>query len=136
MNGLVLDSSALLAYASGTSIEPGALLTLAEEDPDQEVWIPVLCLLQAQLELADTPAASMIDLLLTPERAVQVAVLDSPTSGRVARIAATFGVTPDVAHAIATAVLCRGYLVTAAPKIVVPAAPPSLEILDISEHWD
>lgn len=136
MNGLVLDTSALLAYASGTSIEPGAMLVLAEEDPDQQVWIPALCLGQAQLQLAGKPEARMLDLLLAPERAVQIAVYDAAVSRRVARIAAHFGVPLDVAHAIATAVLYRGYLVTADPATAGAAAPSGLEILDISQTWD
>jgi hypothetical protein len=78
----------------------------------------------------------MIDLLLAPERDIQVAVYDAETSRRVARIAATFGVALDTAHAVTTAVLYRCYLVTAVPKIVAAAAPPGLEILDINEHWD
>jgi hypothetical protein len=136
VNGLVLDTSALLAYASGTSVEPGAMLTLADEDPDQQVWIPALCLGQAQLELTGSPAAAMLDLLVTPDRDIQVAAYDAATSRRVARIAATFGVPLDVAHAVATAVLYRCYLVTGVPKIVSAAAPPGLDILDITQTWD
>ncbi|MGC4791226.1 type II toxin-antitoxin system VapC family toxin [Micromonospora sp. DT178] len=136
MNGLVLDTSALLAYASGTSVEPGAMLTLAEEDPDQQVWIPALCLGQAQLELAGTPAASMLDLLLVAERDIQVAVYDAATSRRVARIAAAFTVSLDVAHAIATAILYRCYLVTRDRKAIEAAAPPGLDVFDIGETWD
>ncbi|SCL37958.1 hypothetical protein GA0074692_4846 [Micromonospora pallida] len=136
MNGLVLDTSALLAYASGTSVEPGAMLTLAEEDPEQQVWIPALCLGQAQLELAGTAAATMLDLLFTEDRDIQVAVYDAATSRRAARIAARFHVSLDVAHAVATAVLYRCYMVTRDPKTVSPAMPPGLEILDISETWD
>ncbi|MFI2651174.1 type II toxin-antitoxin system VapC family toxin [Micromonospora fulviviridis] len=136
MNGLVLDTSALLAYASGTSVEPGAMLTLAEEDPEQQVWVPALCLGQAQLELAGTGAATMLDLLFTEDRDLHVAVYDAATSRRVARIAARSQVPLDVAHAVATAVLYRCYLVTRDPKAVSPAMPPGLEILDISETWD
>jgi hypothetical protein len=136
VNGLVLDTSALLAYASGTSVEPGAMLALAEEDPQQQVWIPALCLGQAQLQLADSPALAMLDLLITPHRDIQVAVYDAATSRRVARIAAAFGVPPDTAHAVATAVLYRCYLVTCDAKTTAAAAPPGLEILDISQTWD
>lgn len=137
MNGLVLDTSALLAYASGSSVEPGALLALAGEDPEQQVWIPALCLGQAQLQLHGTPAAEMLSLLQAePSLDVQIAVFDGPASRRVARIAATYGVSLDVAHAVATAVLYRCYLVTAAPVSVVKAAPPGLEMLDISERWE
>ncbi|HEX6074630.1 MAG TPA: PIN domain-containing protein [Micromonosporaceae bacterium] len=136
MNGLVLDTSALLAYASGDSVEPGAMLTLAEEDPGQQVWIPALCLGQAHLELAASPALAMLDLLVTADRDVQVAVVDAATSRRVARIAAQFGVPLDVAHAIATAVLYRCYLVTRDPKAVAAAGPAGLEVLDISHTWD
>lgn len=137
MNGLVVDTSALLAYASGTSVEPGALLAVATEDPEQQVWIPALCLGQAQLELAGSPAGGeMLGLLLVPGRGFEVAVYDGATSLRVARIAARCGVPLDVAHAVATAVLYRCYLVTATPKIAAKAAPPGLELLDISERWD
>ncbi|MCX4388781.1 hypothetical protein OG777_17830 [Micromonospora peucetia] len=136
MNGLVLDTSALLVYASGASVEPCAILTLAEEDPDQQVWIPALCLGQAQLELAGTPAAGMLDLLFTEDRDIQVEVYDASTSRRVARIAATFSVSLDVAHAIATAILYRCYLVTRDPKVIASAAPPGLDVLDIGETWD
>lgn len=136
MNGLVLDTSALLAYASGTSIEPGAILTLAEEDPEQQVWVPALCLGQAQLQLAGTAATTMLDLLFSEDRDIQVAVYDAATSRRVARIAARANVPLDVAHAVATAVLYRCYLVTRDAKAVAPALPPGLEILDISEAWE
>jgi hypothetical protein len=135
VNELVLDTSALLAYASGASVEPGAMLTLAEEDPGQQVWIPALCLGQAQLELADSPAEAMLDLLFTADRDIQVATCDAATSRRVARIAARSGVTLDIAHAVATAVLYRCYLVTRDPKAASAAAPPGLEILDISQTW-
>ena len=96
MNGLVLDTSALLAYASGTSVEPGAMLTLAQEDPEQQVWVPALCLGQAQLELAGTGAATMLDLLFTEDRDIQVAVYDAATSRLVARIAAHAQVPLDI----------------------------------------
>jgi hypothetical protein len=135
VNGLVLDTSALLAYASGTSVEPGAMLTLADEDPQQQVWLPVLCLGQAQLELTGSPAARMLDLLVAPDRDIRVAAYDAATSRRVARISATFGVPLDVAHAVATAVLYRCHLVTSVPKIVSGAAPPGLDILDITQTW-
>ncbi len=133
MNGLVLDTSALLAYASGTSVEPGALLVLAEEDPEQQLWIPALCLGEAQLRLTGTPAARMLDLLFAPGRDINVEVYDAATSRRVSRIAAAYGVQQDVAHAVATAVLYRCYLVTHDPKAIGSAAPPDLEILDISQ---
>jgi hypothetical protein len=100
VNGLVLDASALLAYASGASVEPGAMLALADEDPQQQVWIPALCLGQAQLELTGSPSAAMLDVLVSPDRDVQIAAYDAATSRRVARIAATYGVPLDVAHAI------------------------------------
>ncbi|MFC0002861.1 hypothetical protein [Micromonospora siamensis] len=136
MNGLVLDTSALLAYASGTSVEPGAMLTLAEEDPEQQVWIPALCLGQAQLELAGTAGTNMLDLLFTEDRDIHVAVYDAPTARRVARIAARAQAPLDVAHAVATAVLYRCYPVTRDPKALLPAVPPRMDILDISQTWD
>lgn len=136
MNGLVLDTSALLSYASGTSVEPGALLAMAEEDPAQQVWIPALCLAQAQLTLAGRDADGMLDLLLSPGRTVKIAVCDGSTSRRVASLAAAFSVSLDIAHAVATAVLYRCYLVTAVPKIITSASPPGLQVLDISETWD
>jgi hypothetical protein len=136
VNGLVLDTSALLAYASGTSVEPGAMLALADEDPDQQVWIPALCLGQAQLELTGSPNAAMLDVLVSPDRDIQVAGYDAPTSRRVARIAATYGVALDVAHAVATAVLYRCYLVTRDPKTAAAAGPAGFEVLDIGETWD
>jgi hypothetical protein len=136
VNGLVLDTSALLAYASGASVEPGAMLVLADEDHDQVVWIPALCLGQAQLELTGSPSATMLDLLLAPDRDIQVAAYDAATSRRVARIAATSGVPLDVAHAVATAVLYRCCLVTGDPKTVAAAGPAGLGILDISQTWD
>ncbi|SCG39633.1 hypothetical protein [Micromonospora halophytica] len=41
-----------------------------------------------------------------------------------------------VSRAVATAVLYRCCLVTRDPKALAPAAPPGMEILDISETWD
>ncbi|MEV6800588.1 hypothetical protein AB0M91_19910 [Micromonospora rifamycinica] len=136
MNGLVLDTSALLAYASGTSVEPGAMLTLAEEDPEQQLWVPALCLGQAQLELAGTASTALLDLLFTEDRDIQVAVYDAAASRRVARLAARTQVSLDAAHAVATAVLYRCCLVTREPKALAPALPPGMEILDISDTWD
>jgi len=136
VNGLCLDTSALLAYASGTSIEPGALIVLAEEDPDQQIWVPALCLGQAQLQLANQAAAHMLDILLNGEHDINVAVFDASTSRRVSLIAAAHSITLDVAHAITTAALYRCYLVTADRKSLGAAAPPGLDILDISEAWD
>jgi phosphoenolpyruvate synthase/pyruvate phosphate dikinase len=52
------------------------------------------------------------------------------------RIAARFGVPLDVAHAIATAVLYRCYLVTRDPKTVAATGPAGLEVLDINDTWD
>ncbi|WP_089157948.1 type II toxin-antitoxin system VapC family toxin [Micromonospora sp. NBS 11-29] len=135
MNGLVLDTSALLAYASGDSVEPGALLTLAQEDPEQEGWIPALCLGQAQLHVAGTPAANLLDLLIDADRDIRVAVYDGPTSRRVARVAASGKVPLDVAHAVTIAVLYRCYLVTRDVATVAAVAPPDLEILDIADSW-
>ena len=69
------------------------------------------------------------------DRSTRVAAYDAATSRRVARIAATFGVPLDVAHAVATAVLYRCHLVTGDPKTVAAAGPAGLEILDISQTW-
>jgi hypothetical protein len=136
VNGLVLDTSALLAYASGASVEPGAMLALADEDPDQQLWIPALCLGQAQLELTGSPKVAMLDVLMSPDRDIHIAGYDAATSRRVARIAATHAVPLDVAHAVATAVLYRCYLVTRDPKTASAAGPAGLEVLDISETWE
>jgi len=54
VNGLVLDASALLAPASGESIEPGAMIALAGEDPGQQVWIPAMSLGEAARLLIGT----------------------------------------------------------------------------------
>jgi hypothetical protein len=136
VNGLCLDTSALLAFASGSSIEPGALIVLAEEDPDQRIWVPALCLGQAQLHVTGTPGARMLDLLFNGEHDIDVAVFDAATSRRVTRVAAAYGVPLDIAHAVTTAVLYRCYLVTADVKAIGAAAPPDLDILDISQTWD
>jgi hypothetical protein len=58
------------------------------------------------------------------------------TSRRVARIAATYGVPLDIAHAVATAVLYRCYLVTRDPKTTTAAGPDGFEVLDIRGSWD
>jgi hypothetical protein len=136
VNGLVLDTSALLAYASGASVEPGAIVALAEEDPDQQVWIPTLCLGQARLEVAGSPAEVMLDVLLTADRDIQVAAFDVAVSRPAGRIAARFGVPLDAAHAVITAVLYRCYLVTCVPRTVSAATPPDLDLLSISRTWD
>jgi hypothetical protein len=78
----------------------------------------------------------MFDLLLTADRDIEVANFDATISRQVAAIAARFEVPLDVAHAVATAVLYRCHLVTRVPKIVSVAAPPDLEILDITQTWD
>ena len=88
MNGLLLDVSALLAYASGESIEPGAMIALAGEDADQQVWIPALCLGEAVRRVVGSKQSAVLDVLTGPASDVDVAVCDGATSWRVARIAA------------------------------------------------
>jgi hypothetical protein len=133
VNGLVLDASALLQYASGKSIEPGQMLTLADEDPDQQVWVPAACLAQAHLELAGSTSADILELLFAAGRQVNVSPLDGDVAGRVGRIGAQFQLRLDVAHAVDTAVLSRCFIVTAVPDVI---APTRLEMLDIGESWD
>jgi hypothetical protein len=134
VNGLVLDTSALLCYASGTSIEPGSMLTLAEDDDSQEVWIPALCLTQAHFGVAGSAMADTLDLLLAGDRAIRAAILDGPTARRVAGVGAALKVGLDVAHAIVAARLYRCYLVPAEPDAL--AVAPELDLLDISQDWD
>jgi hypothetical protein len=135
LNGLCLDGSALLAYASGTSVEPGALIVLAEEEPAQQIWVPALCLGQAQFHLTGSPDAALLDLLFGDDHDIQDAIYDAATSRRVSRVAAVYGIALDVAHAIATAILYRCYLVTNDPGSFGLAPPPDLDILDISQTW-
>lgn len=136
MNGLVLDASALLAYASGDSLEPGAMIALAGEDPGQQVWISALSLGEALRHLVGTKQAGVLDILIGPDSDVQVAVYDGPTSRRVARIAAEQGVSADTAHAIATALLYRCYLVTASPEVVEAAARLGVDALNLDRNWE
>jgi len=136
VNGLVLDTSALLAYASGESIEPGAMMALAGEDSDQQIWIPALCLGEAVRRLAGTKQGAVLDVLTGVESEVQVAVYDGPTSRRVARIAAERGIALDDAHAIATALLYRCYLVTASPAVAAAAGRLGVESLDLTQTWE
>jgi len=136
VNGLVLDVSALLAYASGESIEPGAMVALAGEDPDQQVWVPALCLGEAIRHLVDTKQGAVLDVLTGPDSDVQIAVYDGATSRRVARIAAEQRLPLNAAHAIATALLYRCYLVTSAPDVAAAAERLGLETLDLNQTWD
>ena len=133
MNGLVLDTSALLRYASGKSIEPGQMLTLADEDPDQQVWVPAACLAQAHLELGGTATAEVLEVLFGGEREIRLAALDGDCAGRVGRIGAQFRLSLDVAHAVDTAALTRCFIVTAVPDLIEPTG---FELLDISYNWD
>lgn len=136
MNGLVLDASALLAYASGDSIEPGAMIALAGEDSGQQVWIPALCLGEAARRLVGSKQGAVLDVLTGPDSDAQVAVYDGPTSRRVARIAAEQDIASDAAHAIATALLYRCYLVTALPSVAAAAERLGIEVLDLTQTWD
>ena len=136
MNGLVLDTSSLLAYASGESIEPGAMIALAGEDPDQQVWIPALCLGEVARSPAGTKHSALLDVLIGPDSDVRIAVYDGPTSRRVARIAAEQGITQDAAHALATALLYRCYLVTGAGDVAAAAGRLGVEVLDLTRTWD
>ena len=134
MNGSVLDTSALLQYASGRSVEPGLMLTLAAEDATQEVWIPAVCLAQAYLELAGSAEAETLEVLTTGRDDIRISVLDGPVARRIAGMAATLKVGLDAAHAIATARLYRCYVVTNEPEAM--GAVPELDVLDIGESWD
>ena len=81
VNGLVLDTSALLAYASGTSVEPGAMLTLAEEEPGAAaVGARALPRAGAARTGGYPPPQTLLDLLFTEDRDIQVAVYDAATS--------------------------------------------------------
>lgn len=134
MTGLVLDTSALMQYASGRNVEPGLVLTLADEDASQQVWVPAVCLAEAHHALAGSPDAETLELLTSGGRDIHVAVLDGPTSRRIAGIAAAAKVGLDAAHAIATARLYRCYLVTNVPGEM--SAVPGLDALDIGAGWD
>jgi hypothetical protein len=136
VNGLVLDASALLAYASGESIEPGAMIALAGEDPGQQVWVAAMSLGEAARRLAGTKQTAVLDVLTGPDSEVRIAIYDGPTSRRVARIAAEQGIAPDAAHAIATALLYRCYLVTASPVVAAAAGRLGVEILDLTTTWE
>jgi hypothetical protein len=134
VNGLVLDTSALLQYASGRSIEPGLMLTLADEDTSQEVWVPAVCLAQAHLDLAGSPEADTLEVLTAGRHDIRISVLDGPAARRIAAMAAAVKVGLDAAHAIATARLYRCYVVTNMPEAM--SAVPELDVLDIGEGWD
>jgi hypothetical protein len=136
VNGLVLDTSALLAYASGESIEPGAMIALASEDAGQQVWIPAMCLGEAARRLVGTKQGAVLDVLTGPDSDAQVAVYDGPTSRRVARIAAEQDIASDAAHAIATALLYRCYLVTAMSVVATAAERLGVEVLDLTQTWE
>jgi predicted nucleic acid-binding protein len=136
VNGLVLDTSALLAYASGESVEPGAMIALAGEDPGQQVWIPALCLGEATRQLIGTKQRVVLDVLTGSDSDVSIAVFDGATSRRVARIAAEQGIGLDAAHAIATALLYRCYLVTSSSELAAAAGGLGVETLDLSQTWD
>lgn len=136
MNGLVLDASALLAYASGESIEPGAMIALAGEDSGQQVWIPAMSLGEAARLLVGTKQGAVLDVLTGPDSDVRIAIYDGPTSRRVARIAAEQDIASDAAHAIATALLYRCYLVTASPVVAAAAQRLGVEVLDLTQTWD
>jgi len=136
VNGLVLDTSALLAYASGESVEPGAMIALAAEDPGHQVWIPALCLGEATSQLIGTKQRVVLDVLTGSDSDVKIAVYDGATSRRVARIAAEQGIGIDAAHAIATALLYRCYLVTSSPDLAAAAGRLGVETLDLSQTWD
>lgn len=136
MNGLVLDTSALLAYASGESIEPGAMIALAGEDAGQQVWIPALCLGEASRQLVGTKQDAVLNVLTGSDSGAQVAVYDGPTSRRVSRMAAELGIPSDAAHAIATALLYRCYLVTASSAVAGAAGRLGLDILDLDQTWE
>jgi hypothetical protein len=136
VNGLVLDTSALLAYASGESIEPGAMIALAGEDPGQQVWVPALCLGEAAHRLLGAKQGAVLDVLTGSGSDTRIAVLDGPTARRVARIAAEQAVTLDAAHAIATALLYRCYLVTGDAEVAATAGRLGVETLDLTETWD
>jgi predicted nucleic acid-binding protein len=136
VNGVVLDVSVVLAYASGESIEPGAMIALAGEDPDQHVWVPALCLGEATRRLVGTKEAALLDVLTGVDSDVEVSVYDGPTSRRVARIAAEQSLTLDAAHAIATALLYRCYLVTNDPDVAAAAGRLGLEALGVDDAWE
>jgi hypothetical protein len=122
-----------MRYASGKSVEPGQILTLADEDPDQQVWVPAACLTQAHLELAGSDADEILDVLFAADRDINIAVLNVDSARRVGRVGARFGFGIDTAHAVDTAVLTRCFIVTARPDVIESTG---LEFLDIGEGWD
>src|SRR6266540_4317377 len=88
------------------------MIALAAEDPGHQVWIPALCLGEATSQLIGTKQRVVLDVLTGSDSDVKIAVYDGATSRRVARIAAEQGIGIDAAHAIATALLYRCYLVS------------------------
>src|SRR6266540_3573179 len=98
-----------------------------------EVWIPALCLGEATSQLIGTKQRVVLDVLTGSDSDVKIAVYDGATSRRVARIAAEQGIGIDAAHAIATALLYRCYLVTSSPDLAAAAGRLGVETLDLSQ---
>jgi hypothetical protein len=109
------------------------MLALADEDPDQQVWVPAACLTQAHLELAGSGADEILDALFAADREINISVLGVDSARRIGRVGARFGFGMDTAHAVDTAVLTRCFIVTAQPRLIEPTG---LELLDINEIWD
>jgi hypothetical protein len=131
MSAVVFDTSALLAYASGERVAPGEMLVMVLEDPRARAWVPALCLAEAHTRVDKLGA----DLLATLFESTRVAVLplDDRTAPQTAALASSTGVGLHVAHAVVSAVLVDGYLVTDDLARLRPALPDEDMVIELGQ---
>jgi hypothetical protein len=105
---VVLDTSAMVAYARG-SVAVGELIVLVSEESAGRVNLPVVALAEAygRVDEADHP---MLGLLKAGERSV-VAPLDPGAAAHVGVVGRRIGL--GTAHAVSVIAISDGYLVTA-----------------------
>lgn len=130
MNGLVLDSTALIQYGENKTDEPGSMIGLALNDPAHHIWVPAMCLATAYAFHAGNPTGTgLLDLIVGGP--IIVESLDRDNARRVGRSAVNLGVTHDVAHTLRVAGLHRAWVVTADDETVEAAQRLEIITFDI-----
>jgi hypothetical protein len=139
---VVLDPSALVAYAQGSSVPVGELIHDVRADVDATLVIPALSLLNALSAVDDDQAASLIDMLgdehtphaygqwvepLSRDHAISVAAI---ARSRVWKLA-----DHGTMHAVVVAVTAGCHIATRQPELIEQYAPKYPYVIDLTANW-
>ena len=125
---VVLDTSAVAAYAHG-SLAVGELIMMVADEGD-EIGVPMTCVAEVYAAVeVDGVEAAMLDHLTVAVPGIVVLPLDLPDAAEIGRYARSSSL--GVGHAIVTAINTGCYLATADGKTVRRLVDDDRNVIDI-----